>query len=614
MNSKRLTQVSFLWLSLAFIIQTLEGGISLIWLMILSVLSLYHIKIIPQSKYRFTYLLGATFILGLSWLMSPKAEGVPFFWNEFWWLQVASAVFAVLFIIFRRNQNSVFWHAAMSAIALFFSFYLWESSFAYAFIALAFVGFLYLASPKVPNRPTSKYTWILWICLGLSSFVTVQTWKSLYPSYKSWAYQRFYNSNQAQKGFQTQMKIGASTGAWDESRNNEILIRLWAKEAPTHLKGISYSIYKNGEWFATRHKELLYPQQTFVEHSVFSLETLHLDSTFRPEIQIQTTSELSNHTFIPLNWSKVAFLQDSIRYNSLDFFTPLEYNTKPYFVNTVSQSQVKPPKLNESQVPKHLTASLNEFIQKHNLHLSENLPLDLQGVFQTHFSYTLTPPNPKGKGQDFISFFLNTTQQGYCEYFASASVMVLRMQGIPARLVKGFAYPQKAPGSDQWMFRRKSAHAWVEYWQNDKWHTYDPTPESALTPQEPLSSFRVLLETFQFKLIQFQNFLLYGEWKIGLESFKVWLELNYLNLLAIVAGLVLLYILVRFIRGYRKKSNWEVIILKLEKDLKRFGFERPKYMSFEEWYEKIDWEAISDKKRESLKATFRGYLENRFNK
>lgn len=614
MNSKRLSQVSFLWLCLAFLTQTLEGGISLIWLMILSVLSLYHFKIIPQSKYRFSYLLGSTFILGLSWLMSPKAENVPFFWNEFWWLQIASAVFAVLFIIFRRNQNSVFWHAAMSAIALFFSFYLWESTFAYAFIALAFVGFLYLASPKVPNRPTSRYTWIMWLSLGLSSFATVQVWKSLYPSYKHWAYQRFYNSNQAQKGFQTQMKIGASTGDWDESRDNEILIRLWAKDAPTHLKGMSYSIYKNGEWFATRHKDILYPQQTFVEHSVFSLETLNLDSTFQPEIQIQTTSELSNHTFIPLQWAKVAFLQDSVRYNSLDFFTRYESDTKPYFVNTSQSSIAKAPKLNESQVPKHLTAPLKEFIQKHNLHLSTNLPQDLQNVFQTHFSYTLTPPNPQAKGEDFISFFLNTSQQGYCEYFASASVMVLRMQGIPARLVKGFAYPQKAPGSDQWMFRRKSAHAWVEYWQDNKWHTYDPTPESALTPQKPLSNFQVLLESFQFKLIQFQNFLLYGEWKIGLEVFKVWLELNYLNLLAIIVGLVLLYVLIRFLKDYRKKSKWEIVISKLEKDLKKFGFERAKHQSFEDFESVIDWDSISDKKRESLRATLRGYLENRYSK
>jgi hypothetical protein len=614
MNSKRLTQVSFLWLSLAFVSQTLEGGISLIWLMILSTLSLFHFKIISQSKYRFSYLLGATFILGLSWLMSPKAEGMPFFWNEFWWLQVASAVFSVLFLIFKRNQNSVFWHAAMSAIALFFSFYLWKSSFAYAQIALAFVGFLYLASPKVPNRPTSKYTWILWICLGLSSFVTVQVWKSLYPSYKNWAYQRFTNANQAEKGFQSQMKIGTSTGAWDESRDNEILIRLWAKTAPNYLKGMTYSIYKRGEWFATRHKEILFPQQTFVEHSVFSIETLDLESTFQPQIQIQTTSELSNHTFIPLNWSRVAFLQDSIRYNSLDFFTRFESDTKPYFVNTSKSPIANAPKLKESQVPKHLNVPLFEFIQKHKLHLSTNLPQDLQNVFQIHFSYTLTPPNPKEKEQDFITFFLNKTQQGYCEYFASASVMVLRMQGIPARLVKGFAYPQKAPGDDQWMFRRKSAHAWVEYWQNDKWHTYDPTPESALTPQKPLSSFRVLLESFQFKLIQFQNFLLYGEWKIGLESFKVWLELNYIGLIASIIGVLTLYFLIRFAKNYRKKSKWEVIISSLEKDLKKLGFEREKHQSFEEFGSLIEWESISDKKRESLKATLRSYLDNRYRK
>lgn len=52
-------------------------------------------------------------------------------------------------------------------------------------------------------------------------------------------------------------------------------------------------------------------------------------------------------------------------------------------------------------------------------------------------SYSLSPGKvPEGK--DFICYFLGESNQGYCTYFASTAVMILRNAGIPARYVSGY--------------------------------------------------------------------------------------------------------------------------------------------------------------------------------
>lgn len=51
--------------------------------------------------------------------------------------------------------------------------------------------------------------------------------------------------------------------------------------------------------------------------------------------------------------------------------------------------------------------------------------------------YTLSPGRlPDGK--DFVSYFLTESKQGYCSYYASAGIILLRMMGLPARYAEGY--------------------------------------------------------------------------------------------------------------------------------------------------------------------------------
>ncbi len=76
-----------------------------------------------------------------------------------------------------------------------------------------------------------------------------------------------------------------------------------------------------------------------------------------------------------------------------------------------------------------------------------------------------------------VDEFLFETKSGHCEYFASAMVLLLRSQGIPARLVTGFLGAEYNPLEDTYIVRELNAHAWVEAWIGGRgWAEFDPTP------------------------------------------------------------------------------------------------------------------------------------------
>ncbi|MCG8415177.1 MAG: transglutaminase domain-containing protein [Pseudomonadales bacterium] len=79
--------------------------------------------------------------------------------------------------------------------------------------------------------------------------------------------------------------------------------------------------------------------------------------------------------------------------------------------------------------------------------------------------------------QPFHDFFLND-RAAYCFWFATGATLALRANGIPSRLVSGYAINEQI-SPDMWLVRNRDAHSWVE-WQDEDgyWHTVDPTPAS----------------------------------------------------------------------------------------------------------------------------------------
>lgn len=76
--------------------------------------------------------------------------------------------------------------------------------------------------------------------------------------------------------------------------------------------------------------------------------------------------------------------------------------------------------------------------------------------------------------------FLFISKEGHCEYFATAAAILLRMGGVPTRLIAGFR-SGRDPVGDVLTIRMGDAHAWVEaYIPNKGWVPFDPTPKILL--------------------------------------------------------------------------------------------------------------------------------------
>src|SRR5256712_11105030 len=82
---------------------------------------------------------------------------------------------------------------------------------------------------------------------------------------------------------------------------------------------------------------------------------------------------------------------------------------------------------------------------------------------------------PPGKGT--VDSFLFDLKQDFCEYFASAMVVMLREVGVPARLVEGFSTGSFDAATLEYVVREQDAHAWVEvYIPQYGWIEFEPTP------------------------------------------------------------------------------------------------------------------------------------------
>ncbi|HLY12060.1 MAG TPA: transglutaminaseTgpA domain-containing protein [Planctomycetota bacterium] len=79
--------------------------------------------------------------------------------------------------------------------------------------------------------------------------------------------------------------------------------------------------------------------------------------------------------------------------------------------------------------------------------------------------------------QDPVGEFVFDKRKGYCEYFASAATLLLRMEGVPARYVVGYCVRPENREGGHYVVREADAHAWVEAWLEGRgWVELDPTP------------------------------------------------------------------------------------------------------------------------------------------
>lgn len=153
----------------------------------------------------------------------------------------------------------------------------------------------------------------------------------------------------------------------------------------------------------------------------------------------------------------------------------------------------------------------------------------LRSFFATEFTYTthLTTPNLDNTTRwTAMGVFLEQTRRGHCEYFASATALILRECGVPARYCVGFAVHEYDSKRSEWVMRGTHAHAWCRVWNEGRWEDADLTPASWLALEKTDTS------SWKLKLADW--------WQLLREDFLIWRtrDENKMMVLIVVGSIV----------------------------------------------------------------------------
>jgi transglutaminase-like putative cysteine protease len=133
------------------------------------------------------------------------------------------------------------------------------------------------------------------------------------------------------------------------------------------------------------------------------------------------------------------------------------------------------------QLPADLSAQIAELAQR--ITTDAATPYDKATAITDYLRTTITYSTaiePAPQGTDPLVWFLIDSRTGFCNYYATAEVILLRVVGVPARMAVGFAQGEfQSP--DKYIVRERDAHAWPEvYFPGIGWEEFEPTSNQPL--------------------------------------------------------------------------------------------------------------------------------------
>ena len=241
--------------------------------------------------------------------------------------------------------------------------------------------------------------------------------------------------------------------------------------------------------------------------------------------------------------------------------------------------------------------------------------LAIQNFFARKFTYTLNIKNELSAYTNStpLADFLLHRRSGYCEYFATATVLLLREMHIPARYAVGYLVHERT-GGQRYVVRERDAHAWCLVWNaaTQMWEDFDTTP--AGEDHASASFTRSFQDAWSWLRFQFSKFW----WSQGqFRKYALWLLIP-------VLGLSLYQILFRRQRKRTAPSDtsaktipadWPGLdseFYRLETRLAGRGVPRMADESLTHWLERVLMDRALADLRQPLRELLRLHYQHRF--
>ena len=211
----------------------------------------------------------------------------------------------------------------------------------------------------------------------------------------------------------------------------------------------------------------------------------------------------------------------------------------------------------------------------------------LSGYFSGRFRYSLG--HASGRGDLTLSQFLLSQRAGHCEYFATATVLLMRAAGIPARYAVGYSVQEYSELEKMYIARARHAHAWALVSVDGAWRDLDTTPASWAAAENTRSPVIGYVQDLWQRLVFLTFRWLSG---IGSGSFRA--------ASAVSLGGIMLYLAWKLYKGRRLRGGGTAAGPKarplpgrdsefyaVEERLKERGFLRQPWESTGSWLENV---------------------------
>lgn len=117
-------------------------------------------------------------------------------------------------------------------------------------------------------------------------------------------------------------------------------------------------------------------------------------------------------------------------------------------------------------------------------------------TYLRQYPYDLEIGAPPPEVSDVADYFLFDLRRGYCDYYATAFVVLARLAGLPTRFATGFAPGNWSMAEQQWVITEAEAHSWPEvYFPDAGWVRFEPTAYRPTPPRIGLPESRALAAT-----------------------------------------------------------------------------------------------------------------------